>query len=53
MELGIQKGPKLFGDRFHLDTTLLDEPFSLLHVWPWKHNPSDRFTDWNPRVTCP
>jgi hypothetical protein len=44
--------PKLFGERFHLNSTLLDEPFYLLHVWQWKHNPSGRFEDWNPRVVC-
>jgi hypothetical protein len=44
--------PKLFGEWFHLNTTLLDEPFYLLHVWQWKHNPNGRFNDWNPRVTC-
>jgi hypothetical protein len=44
--------PKLFGERFHLNTELLDEPFYLLHVWQWKHNPNGRFRDWNPRVTC-
>lgn len=51
--LGHRQAPKLFGQRFHLNTTLLPEPFYLLHVWPWKHNPSGRFADWNPRVTCP
>ena len=44
--------PQLFGERFHLNTTLLDEPFYLLHVWQWKHNPTGRFVDWNPRVVC-
>lgn len=44
--------PRLFGEKFHLNTTLLDEPFYLLHVWQWKHNPSGRFVDWNPRVVC-
>jgi hypothetical protein len=44
--------PKLFGQRFHLNSVLLDEPFYLLHVWQWKHNPSGRFNDWNPRVVC-
>jgi hypothetical protein len=44
--------PRLFGEWFHLNTTLLDEPFYLLHVWQWKHNPSGRFVDWNPRVVC-
>lgn len=52
-EAGNRGLPKLFDQRFHLNTTLLSEPFYLLHVWPWKHNPSGRFTDWNPRVTCP
>jgi hypothetical protein len=45
--------PKLFEERFHLNTTLLSEPFYLLHAWAWKHNPSGRFVDWNPRVVCP
>jgi hypothetical protein len=45
--------PKLFGQTFHLNTTLLPQPFYLLHVWPWKHNPAGRFEDWNPRVSCP
>ena len=44
--------PRLFGEKFHLNTTLLDEPFYLLHVWQWKHNPNGRFNDWNPRVVC-
>jgi hypothetical protein len=50
---GYGKAPKLFGQRFHVNTTLLPEPFYLLHVWQWKHNPEGRFTDWNPRVSCP
>ncbi len=44
--------PRLFGEKFHLNSTLLDEPFYLLHVWQWKYNPSGRFVDWNPRVVC-
>jgi hypothetical protein len=44
--------PRLFGEKFHLNTTLLPEPFYLLHVWHVKHNPNGRFTDWNPRVVC-
>lgn len=52
-EAGNRGVPKLFGQRFHLNTTLLSEPFYLLHVWQWKHNPSGRFNDWNPRVACP
>lgn len=50
---GNRARPTLFGERFHLNTTLLSEPFYLLHVWPWKFNPTGRFADWNPRVTCP
>lgn len=45
--------PKLFGVTFGLNTTLLPEPFYLLHAWVWKRNPSGMFTDWNPRVLCP
>ena len=45
--------PTLYGQTFHLNTTLLPEPFYLLHVWHWKHNPSGRFANWNPRVSCP
>lgn len=52
-QAGNRKLPKLFGQTFHLNTTLLPEPFYLLHAWPWKHNPSGRFADWNPRVSCP
>lgn len=44
--------PRLFGEKFHLNSTLLDEPFYLLHVWQWKYNPNGRFNDWNPRVVC-
>jgi hypothetical protein len=44
--------PRLFGEWFHLNSTLLDEPFYLLHVWHVKHNPNGRFNDWNPRVFC-
>lgn len=49
---GNRNVPRLFGQRFHLNTTLLPEPFYLLHAWPWKYNPSGRFADWNPRVVC-
>jgi hypothetical protein len=44
--------PRLFDEWFHLNSTLLEEPFYLLHVWHVKHNPSGRFVDWNPRVVC-
>jgi hypothetical protein len=49
---GHRRAPALYGQRFHLNPTLLSEPFYLLHVWAWKHNPSGIFEDWNPRVTC-
>lgn len=45
--------PRLFGQEFHLNPTLLQKPFYLLHVWVWKENPSGTFNDWNPRVSCP
>jgi hypothetical protein len=44
--------PSLFGQEFHVNPTLLDEPFYLLHAWIWKHNPSGMFKDWNPTVRC-
>jgi hypothetical protein len=41
--------PVLFGQEFKQNFT-----FGLwaLHVWPWKHNPSGMFEDWNPSVSC-
>lgn len=41
--------PMLFGQEFKQNFT-----FNLwaLHVWPWKHNPSGMFADWNPSVSC-
>ncbi len=41
--------PTLFGQEFKQNFT-----FNLwaLHVWPWKHNPSGMFADWNPSVSC-
>jgi hypothetical protein len=44
--------PSLFGQEFHVNPTLLSEPFYLLHAWIWKHNPSGTFADWNPTVVC-
>ncbi|HWA57566.1 MAG TPA: hypothetical protein VG692_09950 [Gemmatimonadales bacterium] len=44
--------PKLFGLEFHINPTLLEKPFYLLHVWAWYPNPSGTFMDWNPRVSC-
>ncbi len=51
-EAGNRGLPRLFGEKFHLNSTLLSEPFYLLHNWAWKHNPNGRFSDWNPRVSC-
>lgn len=41
--------PVLFGQEFKQNHT-----FGLwaLHAWPWKHNPSGMFADWNPTVSC-
>jgi hypothetical protein len=44
--------PRLFGQDFHINPTLLAKPFYLLHVWAWLENPSGIFNDWNPRVQC-
>lgn len=48
--------PHLFGRTFELqraDNRYGLPPFFELHLWAWKHNPSGRFDDWNPRVHCP
>jgi hypothetical protein len=45
--------PSLFAHTFHVNATLLDEPFYLLHAWVWRRNPRGMFFDWNPRVGCP
>jgi hypothetical protein len=45
--------PSLFGQEFHVNPDLLDEPFYVLHAWAWKHNPSGILSDWNPTVSCP
>ena len=50
---GHTEPPSLFGQEFHINPTLLAEPFYLLHVWVWKNNPSGTLSDWNPTVRCP
>lgn len=40
--------PRLFGRDF----TLNGFDLWALHVWVWKDNPSGRYADWNPRVSC-
>lgn len=44
-----ESAPVLFGQELKQNFT-----FNLwaLHVWPWKHNPSGMFADWNPSVSC-
>lgn len=44
--------PRLFDTDFHNNSTLLPEPFYLLHAWVWKRNPIGLVSDWNPRVSC-
>lgn len=50
---GHRNPPRLFGQEFHINPTLLEKPFYLLHAWVWLPNPSGTFVDWNPRVHCP
>jgi hypothetical protein len=43
--------PSLFGEQFHLNTTL---NVWVLHVWIWQGNPTGVFEDWNPNIgVCP
>jgi hypothetical protein len=44
--------PSLFGQEFHVNPTLLQKPFYLLHVWSWVPNPAGTFMDFNPTVSC-
>jgi hypothetical protein len=47
--------PRLFGQEFEpigADNRYGIPAFYELHAWVWKHNPSGRFDDWNPRVSC-
>ncbi|MEA2271753.1 MAG: hypothetical protein QOI98_461 [Solirubrobacteraceae bacterium] len=47
--------PSLYGHEFELipaGNRYGLPPFYELHAWVWKHNPSGRFGDWNPRVVC-
>ena len=48
--------PSLFGQPFN--ETPAGNRFGLpafysLHAWIWAPNPTDMFSPWNPRVTCP
>jgi hypothetical protein len=48
--------PSLFGQTFN-ETPAGNRyglpAFYSLHAWIWDPNPSDLFSQWNPRVTCP
>ncbi|HEV8402049.1 MAG TPA: hypothetical protein VGQ31_03355 [Candidatus Limnocylindrales bacterium] len=48
--------PSLFGQTFN-ETPAGNRyglpAFYSLHAWIWDPNPSDLFSPWNPRVTCP
>ncbi|HEX5077310.1 MAG TPA: hypothetical protein VFW03_29125 [Gemmatimonadaceae bacterium] len=41
--------PQLLGQRFTRHSFL---PIFKLHIWLWRDNPSGRFADWNPKVSC-
>jgi hypothetical protein len=46
--------PTLFGQEFHLKTTIPDTPpVWVLHMWLWTHNPEGMFADYNPTIFCP
>jgi hypothetical protein len=52
---GHAKRPRLFGHRFGLvpaGNRYGLPAFYELHAWIWKHNPSGKFYEWNPRVSC-
>lgn len=51
-DAGNKAVPVLFGQEFGLNTTLLDQPFYLLHVWLFQYNPRGLFSNWNPLVVC-
>ena len=48
--------PSLFGQTFN-ETPAPNRyglpAFYSLHAWIWAPNPTDMFSPWNPRVTCP
>jgi hypothetical protein len=49
------KRPRLFGHRFSLvpaGNRYGLPAFYELHAWVWKKNPSGKFYEWNPRVSC-
>jgi hypothetical protein len=49
-----REAPTLFGQEFHLKTTIPDTPpVWALHIWLWTHNPEGLFADYNPMVFCP
>jgi hypothetical protein len=49
-----REAPELFGQHFHLITTIPNTPpVWALHLWLWTSNPDGVFTDFNPLVFCP
>jgi hypothetical protein len=47
--------PSLYGQPFHAgsaDNRYGIPAYYALHVWLWRDNPSGRFDDWNPKVSC-
>jgi hypothetical protein len=48
--------PSLFGTPFNeagANNRFGLPPYYSLHAWIWDPNPTDLFSPWNPRVTCP
>lgn len=48
--------PSLFGQPFNVTNAPNRyglPAFYSLHAWIWAPNPTDMFSPWNPRVTCP
>lgn len=43
------QAPELFGQMYHQNP---NQGIWALHVWTEKENPSGRFNDWNPYVSC-
>lgn len=49
-----REAPTLFGQDFHLETTIPDTPpVWALHLWLFSHNPEGLFADYNPIIFCP
>jgi hypothetical protein len=54
-DLAHDSPPALFGQEFQAVSSVNRyglPAFYELHAWLWKKNPSGKFNDWNPRVSC-